>query len=93
MRIYDNGTIDGDIVSIYFNGQAIRTRQALTASPIEIVLQLDPNRENVLAMFAENLGSIPPNTALMMVDGQQTQQVPLSSTLPEYGRHSPARKK
>ena len=86
VRIYDNGTIDGDIVSIYFNGQAIRTRQALTASPIRIVLQLDPNRENVLAVFAENLGTIPPNTAMMTVDdGQQTQQVPLSSTLQNTG--------
>jgi hypothetical protein len=86
LRIYDNGNIDGDIISIYFNGQQIRSRQTLTSSPIRIILQLDPTRENIIAMFAENLGNIPPNTALMVVDdGQQTQEVQLASTLQTTG--------
>ena len=35
LNIYDNGTIDGDTVSIYYNGKAIVKNKRLTTNPIE----------------------------------------------------------
>lgn len=86
VRFYDNGTVDGDIISIYFNGQLIQQRQALTSSPIRFTLQLREGEENIIAMFAENLGTIPPNTALMVVDdGSSIIRIPLESNMQQSG--------
>ncbi len=68
IRLYDNGQIDGDTVSIYHNGQLIVSRAGLSQKPINVNLKVDntqPHHE--LVMVAENLGSIPPNTSLMII--------------------------
>jgi len=40
----------------------------LTTKAISLTLALDENvRENIVTMYADNLGTIPPNTALMIV--------------------------
>ena len=67
LNIYDNGTIDGDTVSIYYNGKAILKNKRLTANPIIVDIELDENSAlHSIVLFAENLGSIPPNTALVV---------------------------
>lgn len=66
--LYDNGQIDGDTISVFYNGKLMVSRQRLSTNPISIQVTMDPNREdNELVMYAENLGTIPPNTALMVV--------------------------
>jgi hypothetical protein len=66
--LYDNGQIDGDTISVYFNGKLMVSRQRLSTEPISITLAIDPSKnDNELVMYAENLGTIPPNTALMIV--------------------------
>jgi hypothetical protein len=80
--LYDNGQIDGDTVSIYHNNELIVSKAALSAKPITIHIKLDamdPHHE--LIMVAENLGSIPPNTSLMIITaGKQRFQVFISSS-------------
>jgi hypothetical protein len=67
LELYDNGTIDGDSVSIFYNGKLIASHQKLSTNPITINLTLDENTNtHSIVMFAENLGSIPPNTALII---------------------------
>ena len=80
---YDNGEIDGDSISVFFNNQLMAYSQRLSTSSIHFDLLLDTTREvNELTMFADNLGSIPPNTALMIVtDGDKQYEVRLSSSL------------
>ena len=66
--IYDNGQIDGDTVSIYLNEKLVVSKKMLTAKPINIQLNLEEEADTYdVIMFAENLGTIPPNTALMIV--------------------------
>lgn len=78
--IYDNGDIDGDSITVYFNGQVVVGKQKLTDKPIKIKLKANPNRSNELVMYANNLGTIPPNTALMKVTaGDKTYEVRLES--------------
>jgi hypothetical protein len=66
--IYDNGQVDGDVVSIYLNDKQLVASKMLTAQPISLQIQIDNKYDEYdLIMYAESLGSIPPNTALMIV--------------------------
>ncbi len=80
---YDNGEIDGDSISVFFNNQLLAFSQRLSTRSLHFDLTLDSNRElNELSMFADNLGSISPNTALMIVtDGSNKHEIRLSSSL------------
>lgn len=82
VRLYDNGEIDNDTISVYLDGKAIISKQRLTTSPITVKLEMDNNNsEHTLVMVAENLGRIPPNTSLMIVqDGEKRIQVSITST-------------
>lgn len=82
VSLYDNGEIDGDIISIFYNKQLILNSQKLTHKSIKINLVLDSLKAtNEISMFAENLGLIPPNTALMVIDdGKNRFEVRLASS-------------
>ena len=82
VRLYDNGEIDDDTVSVYFNNKLVLDKKRLSTSPLTITLDLDEDGgENELVMVAENLGRIPPNTSLMIVQaGGQRYQVNITST-------------
>lgn len=68
IRLYDNGQIDGDTVSIYHNNQLIVSKAGLSQKPVTVSLSIDKNQpHHELVMVAENLGSIPPNTSLMII--------------------------
>jgi hypothetical protein len=87
VSFYDNGDIDGDSISVFLNGTPVLEKQMISAKATTIYIKLDPSKEfHDLAMFAENLGRIPPNTALMVVyDGDTPQEVFLSSNLQQNG--------
>jgi hypothetical protein len=82
VRLYDNGEIDGDTISVYLDGKAIVSNKGLSTQPITVNLKMsEDNPAHVLVMVAENLGRIPPNTSLMIVqDGDKRYQVSISST-------------
>ena len=83
LDVYDNGEIDGDIISVFYNEGLILNSQKLTHKSIRIDVVLDSTKEyNEVSMYAENLGLIPPNTALMVVsDGKNKFNIRLSSNL------------
>ncbi len=83
LELYDNGEIDGDIVSLYLNGKMILPKTMLTHKAVRLNIELDPTLEfNELSMFAENLGTKPPNTAALIVyDGKIRYETLLSSDL------------
>lgn len=83
ISFYDNGDIDGDSISVFVNNQPVLTKQSLNAQALNIYLKLDSTKAvNEISMFAENLGTYPPNTALMVVnDGEHRYEVYLSSNL------------
>jgi len=85
--LYDNGEIDGDSISLFYNGKLILAHQRLSDKPI--TLQIDVANydcSNELVMYADNLGSIPPNTALMIVtDGPKRYEVRITSDLKKSG--------
>jgi hypothetical protein len=80
---YDNGEVDGDSISVFFNKNLVTFNRKLSARAIHFSVGLDTTREvNEISMFADNLGSIPPNTALMLLyDGKKRYEVRMTSSL------------
>ncbi|MCX8019998.1 MAG: hypothetical protein N2747_05845 [Chitinophagaceae bacterium] len=68
IHFYDNGQVDGDTISVYVNGKSAIHKTRLTEKPLSLTLYI--NHENPVLeviMVGENMGAIPPNTALMTV--------------------------
>ena len=81
LELYDNGQIDGDTISIFLNQQLIMYKKGLATKPIVLEIPVLPSKDYEMIMYAENLGSIPPNTALMVVTaGKKKYEVYLSSS-------------
>ncbi len=86
--LYDNGEMDGDSVTLLFNEKVVALKQMLRNKPISFLLEMDQqiNAESEMVMYAENLGTIPPNTALMIIsDGKKRYEVRVSSDLQQSG--------
>ena len=67
LNFYDNAQIDGDSISLFLNNKLIIQHIRLTAVAYTIKLSVkDLKESNELAMVAENLGEIPPNTSYML---------------------------
>ncbi len=81
VKLFDNGEIDGDTISVYLDNKLVLSDRRLTAAPL--ILRFDMNEqqdEHELTMVAENLGTIPPNTSLMIVEaGTQRIEVRITS--------------
>ena len=82
VKLYDNGEIDDDTISVYLDKKLALSKKRLSTAPITINLKMDEsNPEHELTMVAENLGRIPPNTSLMIVTaGDQRFEVRITST-------------
>lgn len=85
--LYDNGEIDGDSISVFYDGKLVVARKRLSANPITLFLPVTENTcRHELVMYADNLGSIPPNTALMIVtDGDKRHEIRVTSDLKKSG--------
>lgn len=80
--LFDDGEIDNDIVSVYFNNALLVDKRPITAQAHSFTLNLAAGKTNELVLVAENLGSIPPNTALMIItDGTNRYEVRLSADM------------
>jgi hypothetical protein len=68
LRFYDNAEIDGDSIAVFLNSRLLEQHIGLTDQPHTIRIPVSRlENDNELVMVAENLGSIPPNTSLMVV--------------------------
>jgi len=83
LTLYDNGEVDGDTVTVVLNGQPIISRAGLTAKGITMSINTSDLRDSSeLVMYAENLGRIPPNTGLLIVqDGVDRYQIRFTGDL------------
>ena len=82
IKLYDNGEIDDDTISVFVDKQLTLSHKRLSASPITLTLKFDADdKEHEVVMVAENLGRIPPNTSLMVITtGDKRYQVQITST-------------
>ena len=78
LSLYDNGEIDGDTVSIVLNDKVIIAKQRLSTSVINTTVYTSQYAGDSLKliMYAENLGTIPPNTGLLIIqDGEVRNEI------------------
>jgi hypothetical protein len=82
LDFYDNAEVDGDSITVLLNKNVVVSHQRLATKPITIYVTIDlHNTFQELEMVAENLGSIPPNTAMLIITaGPKKYQLFLSST-------------
>jgi hypothetical protein len=81
--LYDNGTIDNDTIMIFDNKILLLENKRLSykATHFEVNFNKDNNRHEII-IVAHNLGTVAPNTALMVVkDGNSRQEIYITSTL------------
>jgi len=82
--IYDNHLIDGDTLSIFFNGEWVLRNYGVVKEKKKITLNLLENTNNYMVLFAENLGTKPPNSAVVFFqDGKQKRYITLNSDMTE----------
>ncbi len=67
LAFYDNGEIDGDSIAFFMNSKLIFKHVMITDKAYSVKFAVkDLEADNEAVMVAENLGSIPPNTSLMV---------------------------
>ena len=84
LTLYDNGEVDGDTVSVVVNGRVIMGKKGLSTKAITETLYLTPEMGDSLQMimYAENLGTIAPNTGLLIIqDGKDRYEIRFSGDL------------
>lgn len=86
ISLWDHGQIDGDIVSFYVNGKKVVSEITLNgpSNKYTFDITLDNNGYNSVSLFAHNLGDLPPNTAAMSINGNQST---IQSTLETNGSY------
>jgi len=82
LDFYDNGEIDGDSISVRINDQTVLSHQRLGAEPVTTIIRMDfKHTFQEVEMMAENLGTIPPNTALLVITaGKKRYELFMSSS-------------
>ncbi|MGB1205648.1 MAG: WD40 repeat domain-containing protein [Chitinophagales bacterium] len=82
VKVWDNSKIDGDIVTLYLNGETILEQHSLIKAKENVNFTVEDNSTNVLILFADDLGKAPPATvALLITDGINTKTLTLRSDL------------
>lgn len=81
ISLYDNGEVDGDTVSVLMNGKVILAKQGLSTNAVQKTIYAGQD-DIELIMYAENLGTIAPNTGLLVVhDGKSIYEIRFSGDL------------
>ena len=76
--LFDNGIVDGDTVSVVLNGKVIIPKQGLTDQEYRKVIKISPDLGDSLqiVIYAENLGTIPPNSGMLIIwDGSERHEI------------------
>jgi len=84
LTLYDNGEVDGDTVSVVMNGTVIMPRVGLSTNAVKKTIYTNEiGSDSIqLVMYAESLGTLPPNTGLLIVnDGNDRYEIRFSGDM------------
>jgi hypothetical protein len=84
LLLWDKNKVDGDLVSVYRDGEVLAEEVAITKDKREIKIDLN-NGKNIITIFAINLGKIPPNTVAIAVKQKKLKPLTLVSDLKKSG--------
>jgi hypothetical protein len=77
LSVRDEREVDGDIISLFFNGVCVLKNYSLRKKNKKIRLRYEAGKDNLLLMYAHNLGASPPNTATITLssNGRERQYI------------------
>ena len=80
--LFDNGTIDNDTIIVFDNKKLLVNKKRLSYKAIHLEFNFTNNiREHEVIIVAHNMGTVPPNTALLLFkDGKNRQEYFITST-------------
>ncbi|MDI3319103.1 hypothetical protein [Pinibacter soli] len=82
IQLYDNAELDGDTVTVLLNNRLLLYKKMLTDKALNLEVNAFSDVDYELIMYADNLGRVPPNTAVMVITaGKQRYEVHMTSTL------------
>lgn len=84
LSLFDNGTVDGDTVTVVVNGIVVWPMIGLRERAMNKTIYLTPEMGDSISvvMYAENLGSIAPNTGLLVIrEGGKNHEIRFSGDL------------
>jgi len=83
IEVYDHKKNDGDLISLNYNGEWVLESHLIEKKEYKLTVELEgADAPNYLILYANNLGTIPPNTAAVIVDdGVRRQRFVLNSDL------------
>lgn len=95
LLVYDPRAEDGDSISLAWNGQWLLHAHKVMNKPLELTVILTPGGNNTLLFYAHNLGSVPPNTAVVAYDTPdgKRQEVEVVNDLKQSGAVTLTRKR
>jgi hypothetical protein len=82
LDLFDNGTIDNDTIIVFDNKKLLVNKKRLSYKAIHLEFNFTDNiREHEVIIVAHNMGTVPPNTALLLFkDGKARQEYFITST-------------
>ncbi len=82
LDLFDNGTIDNDTIIVFDNKKLLVNKKRLSYKAIHLDFNFTENmREHEVIIVAHNMGTVPPNTALLLFkDGKVRQEYFITST-------------
>lgn len=82
IKVWDAQVVDGDIISLFINNEPIISEYTIVTVPKTVTFDASAYKRAYVYLHAHNVGSIPPNTATLMIsDGIQDIQVEMRSDL------------
>jgi hypothetical protein len=84
LSLFDNGVVDGDTVTVLVNGKVVWPKVALREQSVNKTIYLTREMGDSISvvMYAENLGTIAPNTGLLVVrEGGKDHEIRFSGDL------------
>jgi hypothetical protein len=80
VQVHDKNEIDGDSIALYYGDSLVAQHVSLGKRKQSFTIKVDKHTPRQLILYAENLGSVPPNTAALTIkDGRDTTDVVLGS--------------
>lgn len=68
IAFFDNNVIDDDTITIFYRGELLVKKHRLSEDSLVFYVKINPLEDNELIIYANNVGSIPPNTAAMVLN-------------------------
>lgn len=80
IQVHDKNEVDGDSISLFYGDSLVAQHIALTKKKQSFTIKVNRHQPQQIILYAENLGSVPPNTAEMTIrDGKESTSIILGS--------------